>query len=433
MPCHVVLGAQWGDEGKGKVVDYLAARADVVARFQGGANAGHTLVHAGRRFALHLIPSGVLNPNCDLVLANGMVIDPAALLEEIRDLEALGLDVRSRLRVSQAAHLVLPVHKLQDRLEEAERRSAGIGTTGRGIGPAYADKAARAGLPLALFVLPRPEAAQRLRSWLERKCTWLGALHPGAASEIDVPAMLDTVLACGDELAPLLCDTSAFLHEAVARRRHVLLEGAQGAMLDLDHGTYPYVTSSSCTVAGALQGTGLSPRQVDRVTGIAKAYATRVGSGPFPTELLDGTGERLRQLGGEFGATTGRPRRCGWFDAVAVRHAARLSGFTQLALTKIDVLDAFASIRIADAYEAHGERLAAFPSQPGQFETCRPSYIEFPGWEVETRACTHVRELPAAAQRYLAAIEAEVGVPIRLLSTGPDRAHTIDVQDGLGS
>ena len=431
MPCHVVLGAQWGDEGKGKVVDYLAARADVVVRFQGGANAGHTLVQAGKRFALHLIPSGVLNPNCDLVLASGMVIDPAALLEEIRDLEAQGLDVRSRLRVSQAAHLVLPVHKLQDRWEEAERRGDGIGTTGRGIGPAYADKAARTGLPLAVLVLP--EAAQRLRSWLERKRTWLSALHPGAAPEIDVAAILDAILACRDELAPLLCDTSAFLHEAVSRRRHVLLEGAQGAMLDLDHGTYPYVTSSSCTVAGALQGTGLSPRQIDRVTGIAKVYSTRVGSGPFPTELLDGTGERLRQLGGEFGVTTGRPRRCGWFDAVAVRHAARFSGFTQLALTKIDVLDAFASIRLANAYETHGERLEAFPSQHGQLETCRPSYLEFPGWEVETRACTHVRELPAAAQRYLAAIEAEVGVPIRLLSTGPDRAHTIDVQGGLSS
>jgi adenylosuccinate synthase len=433
MPCHVVLGAQWGDEGKGKVVDYLAADADVVARFQGGANAGHTLVQAGKRFALHLIPSGVLNPNCDLVLANGMVIDPGALLDEIRDLEALGLNVRPRLRLSAAAHLVLPVHKLQDRWEEAERRGAGIGTTGRGIGPAYADKAARTGLQLGVFLLPRSQAEARLRAWLDRKCAWLVALHPGAAAEIDVAAMLDTLLACRDELASLLCDTTAFLHDAVSRRRRVLLEGAQGALLDLDHGSYPYVTSSACTVAGALLGTGLSPRQIDTVTGIAKVYATRVGSGPFPTELQDGTGDRLRELGGEFGSTTGRPRRCGWFDAVAVRHAARLSGFTQLALTKIDVLDTFASIRIADAYEMQGARLEAFPSQPGQLEACRPRYIELPGWETETRACTHVHEFPAAARRVLETIEAQVGVPIRLLSNGPDRAHTIEVPGGLGS
>jgi adenylosuccinate synthase len=426
MPCRVVLGGQWGDEGKGKVVDYLSARADVVVRCQGGANAGHTLVDGDRSFAVHLIPSGVLHPGCEILLGSGMVIDPIALLEEITALESTGVSVRDRLRVSTAAHLVLPIHRLQDGVEEQQRNGdgQGIGTTGRGIGPAYADKAARSGLQMSLFARPQAEARERLRQFLERKKQILHALSPSV--EVDIGSMVESVLACREALQPLLDDTTHRLHRFLDQGRNVLLEGAQGALLDLDHGSYPYVTSSSCTTSGALTGAGVSPRDVDEVIGIVKAYATRVGNGPFPTEIDDAEGEQLRDRGREFGATTGRPRRCGWFDAVAVRHVARLCGFTSLTLTKLDVLDTFERIRVATAYEINGERVEFFPSDTHVLQECRPSYTALPGWRASTRDCRTLEDLPTAARRYLDALQEFVGVPIRMLSVGPDRDSTLE-------
>jgi adenylosuccinate synthase len=422
MACRAVLGGQWGDEGKGKVVDYLSAEADAVVRFQGGANAGHTLVHAGRKIALHLIPSGVLHPHCEILLGNGMVVDPLALCAEITAFEADGVEMRHRLRISIAAHAVLPVHQLQDRLEEHGRSGGGIGTTGRGIGPAYADKAARTGLQLGFFRRPDSEVRARLLAAGQRKLEWLRALHPEA--DLDVEAMADEVLGCAATLRPLLCDTTRHIQALLDAGKTVLLEGAQGALLDLDHGSYPYVTSSSCTAAGALAGCGVAPRDLDAVIGIVKAYSTRVGNGPFPTEQVGGPGDRLRELGQEFGATTGRPRRCGWFDAVAVRHAARLSGYTELAITKLDVLDTFDRIRVADAYDLGGERIRHFPADAETLGACTPHYVEVEGWRASTQRCKGKLDLPASARRYLELLETLVGVPIRLVSVGPDRDST---------
>ncbi|UCE02775.1 MAG: adenylosuccinate synthase [Candidatus Latescibacterota bacterium] len=423
MPCRVVLGGQWGDEGKGKIVDYLSASVDAVVRFQGGANAGHTLVVGGERVAVHLVPSGVLRPECEIILGNGMVVDPLALRDEIAGLESAGLDVRGRLRVSTAAHAVLPYHKLQDQLEEQRRGGGGIGTTGRGIGPAYADKAARAGLQLGIFLRSEAEMQKRLRAAAERKLQLLRTLAPDV--ELDVDAMLEEVLDGAAVLRPLLCDTALRIHELLDADKEILLEGAQGALLDLDHGSYPFVTSSSCTTAGALAGCGVAPRDITSVIGIAKAYSTRVGNGPFPTELADGDGVRLREAGQEFGTTTGRPRRCGWFDAVAVRHAARLSGFTELAITKLDVLDGFEVLRVADAYRCNGETIRHFPSDSDLLGACVPEYLEIEGWSQSTCECRSAEELPAAARRYIQILEERVGVPVRMLSVGPERDATV--------
>lgn len=423
MPCRVVLGGQWGDEGKGKVVDRLSTRADAVVRCQGGANAGHTLVASGRRFALHLIPSGVLHPECEVILGNGMVVDPLALIDEIETLEAAGIEVRGRLRVSAAAHMVLPYHSAQDRLEEGVRGGGGIGTTGRGIGPAYADKAARVGLQLGTLSLPQAQLRERLDAAGRNKLAAFRALDAGFSFDVD--AMVARVLSASETLRPLLCDTTARVHELLDSGREVLLEGAQGALLDLDHGSYPYVTSSSCTTAGALVGCGVAPRDVDQVIGVVKAYTTRVGNGPFPTELADGDGERLRDAGAEFGTTTGRPRRCGWFDAVAVRHAARLSGFTELVVTKLDVLDSFSRLRVAETYECNGDELRRFPSDAALLEECAPRYLDVEGWQAPTRDCRSEADLPRGARCYLELLEELVRVPIRMLSVGPDRDSTI--------
>jgi adenylosuccinate synthase len=420
------LGGQWGDEGKGKVVDYLSSRADVVVRCQGGANAGHTLVDGDRTFAVHLIPSGVLHPGCEIILGNGMVIDPIALLEEIASLESTGVSVRDRLRISSSAHLVLPIHRLQDGLEEQQRGDSGIGTTGRGIGPAYADKAARHGLQMNLFARPVAEGRQRLRQVLERKKQLLRAVSP--AVQIDIDQMVDAVMACREPLQPMLADTTHRIHMLLDQKRNVLLEGAQGALLDIDHGSYPFVTSSSCTTSGALAGSGVAPRDLDEVVGIVKAYTTRVGNGPFPSELVDAEGDLLRDRDKEFGATTGRPRRCGWFDAIAVRHVARLCGFTQLVITKLDVLDTLERIRVVTAYEYNGERLEFFPSDTHILEECRPRFTVLPGWKESTRHCRSLEDLPTAARRYLDALQEYVGVPIRLLSVGPDRDSTLELQ-----
>ena len=422
MPCDVVLGGQWGDEGKGKVVDYLAAGARAVVRCQGGANAGHTLVEGDERLALHLVPSGVRHRGCLVVLGSGMVIDPVALLDEIGALDKAGLDVRRRVRVSSAAHVVLPAHRLQDRVEEMRRGAASVGTTGRGIGPAYADKSARTGLQIGVFLLPEPELRSALERALEAK---RAVLRP--ESDLDVAAMVDEIVACRDRIAPLLADTGVLLHDLLDAGHDVILEGAQGVLLDLDHGSYPYVTSSSCTTAGALAGSGLPPQCVRRVYGVVKAYATRVGNGPFPTELEDATGSRLREVGREFGTTTGRPRRCGWFDAVAARHAARICGFTELVLTKLDVLDDFETLRIAEAYELDGERIDRYPIDARTQARCRPVWTEIEGWRSSTRACRRAGDLPVAARRYLERLAACTGIRVGHVSVGPDRDSTIPV------
>ena len=423
MSCRIVLGAQWGDEGKGKVVDYLSADADAVVRCQGGANAGHTVVVSGRKLALHLVPSGALHPHCEIILANGMVVDPLALVDEIEALERAGVELRSRLRLSTAAHTVLPCHRIQDQVEERRRGNGGIGTTGRGIGPAYADKAARTGIPLGWFQREDANLRATLRVAIQHKLEWLRALAPDLAPEMD--GDIERLVAAAAVLRPLLCDTTQRLHALVDANKHVVLEGAQGALLDLDHGSYPYVTSSSCTAAGVLSGCGLAPRDVTSVIGVVKAYATRVGNGPFPSEIAGADGERLRQIGHEFGATTGRPRRCGWFDAVAVRHAARISGCSELALTKLDVLDGFDRVLIADAYLCHGELLRHFPSDSETLAACKPRYVEAAGWSTPTTNCRRASDLPAAARRYVARIEDLVGVPVRLLSVGPEREATL--------
>ncbi len=423
MPCRIVLGAQWGDEGKGKIVDYLSADADAVVRCQGGANAGHTVVVGGAKVALHLVPSGALRQHCEILLGNGMVVDPLALGAEISALESAGIEIRSRLRLSTAAHAVLPYHRVQDQLEERRRGAGGIGTTGRGIGPAYADKAGRFGLQLGLLRQPAARLQETLRRAAERKLELLRALDPELDFSVD--EMVEQVVAVAGTLAPLLCDTTARLHELLDDGKQVLLEGAQGVLLDLDHGSYPYVTSSACTAAGVLAGCGLAPRDVDGVIGVAKAYSTRVGSGPFPTEIPGDTGERLRQLGQEFGVTTGRPRRCGWFDAVAVRHAVRLSGCTELALTKLDVLDGFERLRVAAAYECGGRVLRHFPNETETLESCTPRYVEIEGWQEPTVACRREEELPPAARRYIALLEELVGVTVRLLSVGAERDRTL--------
>jgi len=427
MPCDVVLGGQWGDEGKGKIVDWLAAEADLVVRCQGGANAGHTLVVGERQLALHQIPSGVLYPHCEVVLGNGMVIDPLALLEEVDALAAAGIDVASRIQVSAAAHVVLPVHRLQDRAQEERRGGAAVGTTGRGIGPAYADKAARHGLQMAAFAGSESELRAALRAVLEAKRDELGERLP-----FDLAAMTATLLACRARIAPWIGDTATRVQDAWRSGRRLLLEGAQGALLDLDHGSYPYVTSSACTSAGALAGCGLPPQAVDRVVGVIKAYATRVGNGPFPSELADAVGERLRETGHEYGTTTGRPRRCGWFDAIAVRRAARTSGFTLLAVTKLDVLDEFETVRVACAYELDGARIETLPVEAATQQRCRPLYTDVPGWRRSTRECRRLEDLPPAARRYLELLETTVEVPIGVVSVGAERERTLVVGAAAG-
>jgi adenylosuccinate synthase len=420
MPVDVVLGGQWGDEGKGKIVDLLAAGAHAVVRCQGGANAGHTLVDGDQRLALHLIPSGVRHPDCLLVLAAGMVVDPLALVEEIEALEASGFAVRDRLRLSIAAHAVLPWHRLQDQAQERRRGAGSVGTTGRGIGPTYADKAARSGIRLGAFAAPEADLRDRIREVLRDK-------H--AAGALDLEATLARLVGLRAEIAPLLCDTTALLHELDAGDRFILLEGAQGAMLDLDHGSYPYVTSSSCTTAGALAGCGLPPQRLRDVTGVFKAYCTRVGNGPFPSELLDAQGERLREIGREFGTTTGRPRRCGWFDVVAARFAARISGFTQIALTKLDVLDGFESIEVVVAYELDGKTIHQLPADPEALARCVPVTVAMEGWRRTTTSCRDLASLPDAARRYVAFLQERVGVPIRIISVGPERSDAFACTD----
>ena len=419
--CVVVVGAQWGDEGKGKLVDVLAERAQLVVRYQGGANAGHTVVIGDSQFILRQIPSGILHPNVTCIVGNGVVLDPETLFGELDQLAARGIDTAGRFFVSDRAHLVLPYHKL---LDAASEKSQKLGTTGRGIGPAYEDKYGRRGMRLT--DLRRLECARTMLADRVRRANRL--LEMMGSSE---RASLDEHVALLERLAPrllpLTADTGLLVHRAVRSGRRVLLEGAQGALLDVDHGTYPFVTSSNTTAGGAAVGAGIGPTAIDGVLGVVKAYTTRVGNGPLPTEAETPFGERLRELGGEFGAVTGRPRRCGWFDATVVRYAARVNGLTGLAVTKLDVLDSFAEVPICSAYRLDGESCAEMPAEVEALGRVQPIYEVHTGWQQPTRDARRLADLPAAARAYLDRLQALIDVPVRYVSVGTRRDQIIEV------
>jgi adenylosuccinate synthase len=424
MATTVVVGVQWGDEGKGKFVDILAHDADIVVRFQGGNNAGHTLVVGDQRTVLHLIPSGVLNAGKICVIANGVVVDPAVLVEELTALRKRGyLTDDGCLKISDEAHLILPYHKAIDLARERLRGKGEIGTTGRGIGPAYEDKIARTGIRI-VDLLDEPVFREKLERNIEEKNFYLKAIlqEPG----LDFATIYDAFRRHADELRPFVTDTAFYLHREIDAGRRILFEGAQGTMLDVDHGTYPYVTSSN-TVAGAVcAGAGVGPGSFAQVIGICKAYTTRVGNGPFPTEEHGEIGVRLRETGDEFGATTGRPRRCGWFDAVLVRQAARLNGLTGIALTKLDVLTGLDPLRICTAYRAGGERFERVPASVRLLDAAVPEYEELPGWTEPLSHARRMEDLPTNARRYVARLEELCGTPFRMVSVGARREETIN-------
>lgn len=422
----VIVGSQWGDEGKGKIVDVLAEEVEIVARYQGGANAGHT-VHVGDdEFVLHQIPSGILHPDRRCLLGNGVVLDPFQLFEELDALISRGIDVEGRVGVSYRAHLLLPYHKILDRAAETERGADRIGTTGRGIGPAYEDKAARRGIRVA-DLREAARAERLLRAAAERAN---GRLELYDTDErVDADRLVSDVMGIRERLLGLALETGHVIDDAIRAGEHVLLEGAQGALLDVDHGTYPYVTSSNTTAGGAALGVGIGPTALDAVVGVVKAYTTRVGEGPLPTELPSPMQEKVRELGGEFGATTGRPRRCGWFDAVVVRYAARVNGLTGLAVTKLDVLDTLDEIQVATGYRVGGEILHDFPADLGLLAEAEPVYETMPGWQSSTADARQWEDLPERAQAYLSRIEELTGVPIWYVSVGTRRDQIIHVEE----
>lgn len=422
----VVLGAQWGDEGKGKIVDLLTEKIGAVVRFQGGHNAGHTLVINGKKTVLHLIPSGILRADTLCLIGNGVVLSPAALKKEIAELEATGVDVRSRLKISPATPLIMPYHIALDQAREKAAGGKAIGTTGRGIGPAYEDKVARRGIRVADLKYPE-ELAEKLRSALDYH-NFVLTKYLGVEA-VDFQAAYDEALAFGEYVEPMKTDIAGLLHDLRKQGKKVMFEGAQGSLLDIDHGTYPYVTSSNTTVGGALAGTGVGADSIDYVLGIAKAYATRVGGGPFPTELHDETGEDIRKRGQEFGATTGRPRRCGWIDIVALKRAVAINGISGLCITKLDILDGMPSLKMCIAYKYHGKQSEYAPLDAQGWDQCEPVYLEFPGWNESTAGITEWEKLPPAARAYLRALEELSGCPLAIVSTGPDRDATIILQD----
>jgi adenylosuccinate synthase len=419
--CVVVVGAQWGDEGKGKLVDVLAERADLVVRYQGGANAGHTVVIGDSQFILRQIPSGILHPRVTCIIGNGVVLEPENLFAELDQLTQRGIDTRGRLFVSDRAHLVLPYHKL---LDAASEKSQKLGTTGRGIGPAYEDKFGRRGIRVT--DLRHLDCARALLAdRVDRANRLLEMMGSTERASFDQHAELLERLA--PRLLPLAADTGLLVHRAVGEGRRILLEGAQGALLDVDHGTYPYVTSSNTTAGGAAVGAGIGPTAIDGVLGVVKAYTTRVGNGPLPTEAPSPLGERLRQLGGEFGAVTGRPRRCGWFDATVVRYAVRVNGLTGLAVTKLDVLDSFAEIPVCTSYRLNGDGCEEMPAEVEVLGRVEPIYQVLPGWERPTGGARRLADLPEAARRYLDRLQALSAVPLRYVSVGTRRDQIIEV------
>jgi adenylosuccinate synthase len=418
----VVLGSQWGDEGKGKVVDLLTEPVDCVVRFQGGHNAGHTLVINGHKTILRLIPSGILHEHLVCLIGNGVVLSPTAFLSEVAELEQNGIHVRNKLRISSACTLLLPYHVALDKAREKQLGGAAIGTTGRGIGPAYEDKIARRGLRVEDLRDP-VRFAEKLRTVMEYHNFIL--THYFHAEPVDYQHVLDEVLAQAAMLLPLIDDVPALLHQYQREGKSILFEGAQGTFLDVDHGTYPFVTSSNTTAGGAATGSGFGPLYLDYVLGITKAYTTRVGSGPFPTELLDDAGKMLAQRGNEFGSVTGRPRGCGWFDAVALRRAAYINSISGLCVTKLDVLDEFDTIKLCVGYRYQGQEVTTLPCDAESLSQCEPIYETCSGWKTSTHGITEYDKLPANAKAYLTRLTQVVGVPIDIISTGADRKHTI--------
>jgi adenylosuccinate synthase len=418
----VVLGTQWGDEGKGKIVDLLTDEAKCVARFQGGHNAGHTLVIDGRKTVLHLIPSGILRGDVTCLIGNGVVLAPDALLKEITGLEANGVPVRERLRLSPSCTLILPYHAALDKARELARGKAAIGTTGRGIGPAYEDKAARRGVRLG-DVLHRERFAEKLAGVMDFHNFVLKNYYK--VEPVDFQQTLDDTLVIAEQIKPMIADVAGVLHDHRRRGENILFEGAQGSLLDIDHGTYPYVTSSNTTAGGTSTGSGFGPLYLDYVLGITKAYTTRVGGGPFPTELFDDTGKHLAAKGHEFGSTTGRARRCGWFDAVALRRAIEINSVSGLCLTKLDVLDGLDVVRICTGYRNAGVPVTVSPTDADSYEGLEPVYEDMPGWQESTVGARRLEDLPLNARRYIARLEEAVGAPIDIISTGPDRVETI--------
>ena len=423
MPIVAIVGVQWGDEGKGKIVDLLAENADLVVRFSGGPNAGHTVYNPLGKFSLHLVPSGIFYPHTTCIVGNGVVISPAVLLDELEQLWAKNIDT-SRLLISTRAHLIMPYHLLLDRLEEEARGSKALGTTRSGVGPAYADKAARLGIR-AGDLMNREGLLDRLRVVLTHKNAIL--THVYGVEPLSVEEIYDQYCGYADRLQSFIKETEPTLQQAARDNEVVLLEGAQGTLLDIDFGTYPFVTSSSVLAAGVFSGTGLSPLRMDYILGVAKAYTTRVGAGPLPAELMDRTGELIREIAHEYGATTGRPRRCGWFDAVAARYSASINGFTGLALTRLDVLDSFASIKICTGYTVNGKTVQQFPSSVAVLEACQPVYEELPGWQTSTSHLRRFEDLPGPAQAYVRRLEELVGCPVDIISVGSRREDTIMV------
>ena len=421
MSVNIVVGAQWGDEGKGKIVDLLSDSVDIVARYQGGANAGHTIVIEGKKFVLHLIPSGILQNDVQCVIGNGVVIDPVALMEEIAMLEQFGISIKDRLYISHKAHLIMPYHKMLDKARESQS-SAAIGTTGRGIGPAYIDKFSRSGIRI-VDLLDRTVFEEKLRANIEEKNVLLKKIYDH--EELDIDSIISEYLDFDVKIDPYIKDTTLLLNQAIADGKSILMEGAQGALLDVDHGTYPFVTSSNPTSGGACTGLGVPPTAIDSVIGVVKAYTTRVGNGPFPTELHDAMGEELRKIGAEFGATTGRPRRCGWLDGVALRYSVMINGIDNIALTKLDVLDNVKSIGICTGYEIDGKMLRSFPANVQDLTKVKPHYEFHEGWNCSLAGIKHYDDLPNAAKQYIAAIEQVAGAKVGIISLSPDRADTI--------
>jgi len=421
MSVIAVVGAQWGDEGKGKIVDLLAEKVKAVVRFSGGDNAGHTVINPYGEFKLHLMPSGIFHQGVICIIGNGVVINPAVLLEEIDDLQKHGVDT-SHLFISDRAHLIMPYHILLDGLEEERRGRGALGTTRKGIGPAFADKIARLGIRTS-DLLNKEGFQSRLSSVLEFKNAMLTKIYN--TPPLSLKEIYEQYCHYGEQLAPVIQDTGSILQEMVSRKESVLLEGAQGTMLDPDFGTYPYVTSSSPLSAGSSIGSGINPRQINNIIGVFKAYTTRVGSGPMPTELKDKTGELIREQAHEYGATTGRPRRCGWFDAVAGRFSVQINGFSGIALTRLDILDIFDSIKICTGYKLDGDKIDHFPSDIATLDKCQPIYEELPGWQTSTTDIRGLKQLPPQARHYIARLEELLSCPIDIISVGAKRDQTI--------
>jgi adenylosuccinate synthase len=418
----VVIGSQWGDEGKGKIVDLLTEKVSAVVRFQGGHNAGHTLVIDGQQTILHLIPSGILHPGVQCLIGNGVVLSPSALMEEIHTLESKGVPVRERLQISDACSLLMPYHVALDQARELARGKGKIGTTGRGIGPAYEDKIARRGLRVSDLLSPTT-FGDKLREIIDYHNFALE--HYYKVESVDYNKILTETLALAETLTPMIADMPEILAQLQTQEKNILFEGAQGTLLDIDQGTYPFVTSSNTTAGGAATGSGMGPRYFDYILGITKAYCTRVGSGPFPTELFDDIGEHLSKQGHEFGATTGRRRRCGWIDAVALRRARMINSLTGICITKLDVLDGLETVKIAIAYDCQGKQIKTAPTVADQYARCQPIYMELPGWQESTAGIRRYEDLPANARAYLEQLETLIETPIDIISTGADRKDTI--------